>query len=102
MSYIIRPITVFTVCHKTSYRNWNALVVCNGLDKRHTEAKQLTEKTKPRIPVAIAALTYEKNNMGHTRQYQGLLAYNNSGIRRNKIEEPLVGWIVVETTRARH
>ena len=52
--------------------------------------------------MALAALTYEKNNMGHMRQYQGLLAYNNSGIQRNKIEEPLVGWIVVETTRARH
>ena len=75
------------------------MVVCNGLDKSHTEAKRVTKKTRPRITVAIAALTYEKNNMGHTRQYQGLLLYNNSSILRNKIEEPLVGWKVAETKR---
>ena len=68
-----------------------SMVVCNGLDKMHTKAKQLTKKTKPRIIVAVAALTYEKNNMGHTGQNQGLLVYNNSCIQRNRTKEPLVG-----------
>ena len=50
-----------------------SMVVCNGLNKMHTRAKQPSKKTKPRITVAVAALTYENNNMGHIRQYQGLL-----------------------------
>ena len=58
-----------------------SMVVFNGLVKRHTEAKGLTENIKPRITMAIAALSYEKNNTGHTRQYLGLLVYN-SGIRK--------------------
>ena len=79
-----------------------SMVLCNGLTKMHTEAKQPSKKTDTRITVAVAALTYEKNNMGHMRQYQGLLVYNNSGIPRNRTEEPLVGWIVAKTTRARN
>ena len=71
-----------------------SMVMCNESNKMHNNrAKQLTKKPKPRITVAIAAMTHEKDYMGHTRQYQGLLVYNNSGIRRNKIEEPIVGWM---------
>ena len=35
-----------------------SMVVCNGLNKMHTQAKQPTKKTKPMITVAVAALTY--------------------------------------------
>ena len=37
--------------------------------------------------------------MAHMRQFQGLLVYNNSGITTDRTEEPMVGWIVAETTQ---
>ena len=52
-----------------------SMVMCNELNKTHSE-----QLTKPRITVAIAAMNYEKDYMGHMRKYQGLLVYNNSGI----------------------
>ena len=71
------------------------------MNKMHNNrAEQLPKKPKPRITWSIAAMTHEKDNMGHMRQYQGLLVYKNSGITTDRTEEPLKGWIVAETTRA--
>ena len=68
------------------------MFMCEELNKMHnTRAKPSTNKPKPRITVAIAAMTHEKDYMGHTRQYQGLLVYNNRDITTDRTEEPLVG-----------
>jgi hypothetical protein len=76
-----------------------SMVICNDLIKMQNDAKQLTKKSKPRITVVIAAMTYKTDYMGHMRQYW-LLVYNNSGIPTNRTNKPLVGWIVTKTTRA--
>ena len=69
-----------------------SMVMCDELNQMHkTRAKPPTKKPKARITVAIAAMTHEKDYMGHTRQYQGLLVYNNRGITTDRTEEPPVG-----------
>ena len=59
--------------------------------EQHNIVEQLTEEPKPRIAVAIAALTHSKNHLEHMKQYHWLLVYNDRDTITDQTEEPLVG-----------